>query len=180
MKLLNIDEERIKENYLIIDTLMFSGVTGDYDVKKYVGYIIPHGTSSNRELGIYYADYIWDMNRYEEEGEDYELYQYAKHKKIRNGVIKNGDTFDARIHIFASKLGKDLLRYNYFAEYYFQYRNRVYEFAKHNVLEEGEFNYIDPDIAEYCYEEVQKLIREEKMTLDNAVRTVYITHRDAA
>ena len=175
MKLLNIDEERIKQHYYIIDALIQKCIVeNSHEAKEYIGYIIYHGVCTEKELGIYYADYKWDYDEYEEEGEEYELYQYARHKKIHKDFENDEPMDDSEIYIKTTKLGKAMLSEDnpYDFEEFFRIYHRVFEFSKNNVVPEDDEHYIDPNIAEYCYISVKEIF-DTVGDVDYAVNMVY-------
>ena len=166
--------QEIEDNYFIIDGLIREGLfEHSSDAKEYLGYVIYHGECTEKYLGEYYADYSWDYDEYEEEEEDYILYKYARHKKIKKDFENDEPMVDADLYIKHTKLGKAMLSENnpYEFEEFFRIDNRVIEFNKSNVVSEDDRHYRDPDVAAYCYESVKKLI-DQNYSIDKALETV--------
>ena len=139
-----------------------------YDIneaKEYIKQIVFHGKVSNTDMAIYYADMQGEYQYYVDLEDDFELYPYIDHAAVKEEVEDYGDA-NIRSFIDYESLGRDMFQKDILIDAYYRFNGNVFEVS----AESGE--YIDVDIAEYCYLLVQSFINTE-LNIEDAIISTY-------
>ncbi len=173
-RLKSLTPQQIADNHLIVDSMYRKWLASDKKtMKERLNCVSFIGEMSNKDLGQYYACAYWNHDEYIDLGDSYELSKYTKRGKLKKLIDANENIYASLDDIiYYSKLGRDMLRYEDFGEYYYKVDKNIFSFSKDNRLYEGEEYYIDPDIADYCYEAI-KALKKEGISLNDAADIVF-------
>lgn len=167
-------KEHIANNFHIVESVYGEGLAHNKKVmKERLNCVHLIGEMTYKDLGQYYACAYWDYDEYVDNEDGYVLFGYTKHGKLKKLIDANENIYASLDDIiYYSKLGRDMLRYEDFGEYYYKVDKNIFSFSKDNRLYEGEDYYIDPDIADYCYEAIKSL-KKEGISLNDAADIVF-------
>ena len=164
--------ENIKKSFLKINFLIQKDFALDAnEAKNHINFTVFHGKASATDMAIYYVEIYGNYKNYMELKYSYELYEYTDHKAIKEEVKKYGVANISNFIDYVA-LGKDMFEKDIFIDAYYRFKGNVYEITEGKCWW-GSYEYVDPDIAEQCYESVKRLI-DHGCHLDMAANITYV------
>ncbi len=157
----------IESYYYRIDYWMQSDLEVDIDAaKEYLKETTFHGKVSNIDMAMYYAYKHANYEDYIDYGNDFEFYSYIDHLAVQKEVVSKGYA-DIKNFIDYELLAEDIFHRNRLIDFIRCFKGNVFEIT----IEETD-EYIDIDVAEYCYLSVQKLI-DMGLSIDDSISETY-------
>ena len=165
--LLRISLDEIEIYYLCMNFSLQKLNACDIDeAKVYINQIIFHGKASDTSMAQYYANIYAEYDEYTYQGDKFELYPYINHLAVKK-EFEDYKKVNLRNFIDYESLGRDMINKDVLYNAYYRFNGNVFE-----VIVESIGEYIDVDVAEYCYLSVQKLINTG-LSIDDAINATY-------
>lgn len=157
----------IESYYYRIDYWVQSNFDIDIDTaKEYLKETTFHGKVSSIDMAIYYADKHANYEDYIYYEYDFEFYSYIDHLAVQKEVA-NKEYIDIKNFIDYELLAEDIFHRNRLVNFIRCFKGNVFEITIEDTDE-----YIDIDVAEYCYLSVQKLI-DMGLSIDDSISETY-------
>ena len=165
--LLRISLDEIESYYFCMNFSLQKLNACDIDeAKVYIKQIIFHGKASDTSMAQYYANIYAEYDEYVYQGDKFELYPYINHLAVKK-EFEDYKEVNLRNFIDYEALGRDMINKDILYNAYYRFNGNVFEIIVESISE-----YIDVNVAEYCYESVQKLI-DNRCHIDMAVNITY-------